>query len=154
MNAEVYMQVKDDEAANREPASFGETKSEVESGLSTNTHLIPSFNMTSIEGHIKLHPNHRTPIGGRGPRLLWLLCAEGSESMLALSPLPAPSELLNLLRCNCIASPRRMARNWLPHTPRRRWSTIPRWTHVAIWPIWWRRPAISSSKLGARGIAW
>lgn len=89
MNAEVYMQVKDDEAANREPASFGETKSEVESGLSTNTHLIPSFNMTSIEGHIKLHPNHRTPIGGRGPRLLWLLCAEGSESMLALSPLPA-----------------------------------------------------------------
>jgi len=32
---------------------------------------------------------HRTPIGGRLPRLLWLLCADGSESMLALSPLPA-----------------------------------------------------------------
>jgi len=33
--------------------------------------------------------HYLTPIGGRGPRLLWLLCAEGSESMLALSPLPA-----------------------------------------------------------------
>lgn len=30
---------------------------------------------------------HRTPIGGRGPRLLWLLCAEFSESICALSPL-------------------------------------------------------------------
>ena len=33
---------------------------------------------------------YRTPIGGRGPRLLWLLCAEGSdESRCRESPLPA-----------------------------------------------------------------
>jgi hypothetical protein len=35
--------------------------------------------------------NHRTPTPSAclGPRLLWLLCAEFSESILALSPLPA-----------------------------------------------------------------
>jgi len=36
----------------------------------------------------QLPVSYRTPIGGRGPRLLVLLCAEGSESMFALSPLP------------------------------------------------------------------
>lgn len=34
-------------------------------------------------------PAYLTPTGYRGPRLLWLLCAEFSESMCALSPLPA-----------------------------------------------------------------
>ena len=31
----------------------------------------------------------RTPMGGRGAKLLWLLCAEFSDSTVALSPLPA-----------------------------------------------------------------
>lgn len=35
----------------------------------------------------------RTPIGGRGPRLLWLLAAEGSESTRALAPLSPLSAL-------------------------------------------------------------
>lgn len=30
---------------------------------------------------------YRTPSGGRGPRLLWLLCAEFSESMCPELPL-------------------------------------------------------------------
>jgi hypothetical protein len=35
------------------------------------------------------NPGYRTPIGGRGPRLLWLLCAESMLMLAPLSPLPA-----------------------------------------------------------------
>lgn len=37
---------------------------------------------------LQRRPLYRTPMGGRGPRLLWLLWAEGSVSMCD-SPLPA-----------------------------------------------------------------
>ena len=40
---------------------------------------------------------YRTPMGGRGPKLLWLLCAEFSESSRALAPLlPLPALALAL----------------------------------------------------------
>jgi hypothetical protein len=40
---------------------------------------------------------YRTPIAGRAPRLLWLLCAEFSESRWALAPLsPLPALALAL----------------------------------------------------------
>lgn len=72
----------------------------------------------SLKSKRRKNPPQRTPIGGRGPRLLWLLAAEGSESTRALaplSPLSAPYVLLNLLRCHCIAVTRRVPRHRLPH---------------------------------------
>ena len=48
------------------------------------------------------HGRYLTPIGGRGPKLLWLLCAEFSESIRALSPLPALALALPVrLRTTC-----------------------------------------------------
>lgn len=42
-------------------------------------------------------------MGGRGPRLLWLLCADGSESRWVESPLPALALALPVrLRALCV----------------------------------------------------
>ena len=49
----------------------------------------PSRRSTVALLHGYHRTRHLTPTGARGPRLLWLLCAEFSESTCALSPLPA-----------------------------------------------------------------
>jgi len=66
-------------------------------------------------------PLYRTPTGGRGPRLLWLLWAEFSS--VELLPALAPSVLLKLLW-------RRRAR--LSHAGRR--GSV--W--AVAWHVWWQ----------------
>jgi len=108
--------------------------------------------------------HHRTPMGGRGPRLLLELWAEGSESRgteWLLSPLFAPDLLFNVLRRNRVSMSWWVTRNWLTHAGRR-WSAVlrhharRRWAHTIRRVTARRRWAIGSwaSSVRLKRIAW
>lgn len=93
-------------------------------------------------------PFYRTPMGGRGPKLLWLLCADGFRiemcgittarastctSRQTANVLPIrrlerahPGVLFHLLRRNCIAMARWVPRDGLTNSVRRRRAAVHR----------------------------
>lgn len=101
--------------------------------LALRSHLIFSFSTSLQTGPVTNRGKdhlYRTNIGDCcGPRLIWLLCAEFSESIFALaplSPLSAP-KIFHMLRRYRGPMPRRISRNGCPHVPGRRWTAS--WRH-------------------------